>query len=187
MFLLLLYMCTMPVETPQQKAQLILLGYSIQIIMQQKKVVIISGYMDIMHNGHLEYAIEAKELAGPDGIVVCIINSDHQAGLKKGYSFVPEKDRLAIAGAIRYVDKAVLSIDKDRTVCKTIRMLYDTEEFKPTHFFNAGDVTPEKPAPEAITCAELGIEMCYGNGPKIQSSSWIIGNSVKIAYEKMFM
>ena len=89
-------------------------------------------------------------------------------------------------GALKYVDKAVISIDKDRTVCETIRMLYNNEEFKPTHFFNAGDVTPDKPAPEAIVCAELGIKMTYGEGKKIQSSSWILENSVKIAYEKMF-
>ena len=159
-----------------------------EIIMavQQKNVVVISGYLDIFHNGHLEYTKEARELAGPDGLVYCIVNSDYQANLKKGFSFVPENDRLAVAGAIRYVDKAVLSIDKDRTVCETIRMLYDTEEYKPTHFFNAGDVTPDKPAPEAIVCAELGIKMCYGEGKKIQSSSWIIGSSVKIAYETLF-
>ena len=106
------------------------------IMTQQKKVVIISGYFCPAHEGHIEYAKEAKELAGSDGIVYCIVNSDYQAELKKGFSFMPENDRLVVMGALKYVDKAYLSIDTDRTVCETIRMLYDMSEYKPTHFFN---------------------------------------------------
>jgi len=155
--------------------------------MSEKKVVIISGYYNMLHEGHLEYCKLAKEFAGPDGILICIVNNDYQAILKKGFSFIPEQTRLAIMGAIKYVDKSVLSIDTDRTVCKTIQMLCDTEEFKPTHTVNGGDVTENSKCPEDEVCRKNGIELVYGFGDKIQSSSWILEASVKIAYEKMFL
>lgn len=151
-----------------------------------KKVVVISGYFSPVHAGHVEYARLAREFAGEDGIVYVIVNSDFQSCLKKKFSFVPEQDRLATMGALRYVDKAFVSIDKDRTVCKTIQMLCDHADFKPTHFCNGGDVTPDAPCPEETVCNENGIELVYGLGAKIQSSSWILDKSVKEAYNVLF-
>ena len=45
-----------------------------------------------------------------------IVNNDHQVTLKKGKSFMPEKERIESIKALRYVDHVVLSIDTDRTV-----------------------------------------------------------------------
>lgn len=149
-----------------------------------RRIVVISGYFDIAHHGHMEYARLAKEFAGENGKVICIVNADRQAVLKKGFSFVPENDRLAVMTAVRWVDEAILSIDYDRTVCATLAMLCERDE-KPTHFLNGGDVTVENKCPEETICNQNGIELVYGFGDKIQSSSWIIEKSVKIAYEKM--
>lgn len=149
-------------------------------------VVIISGYFSPVHKAHMEYARNAKELAGPNGFVYCIVNNDKQSCLKKGYSFIPEEDRLAVMASLKWVDKAVLSIDTDRTVCATIQMLCDTEERKPTIMFNEGDVTAHARCPEEDVCHKNGIEIVYGTAGKTQSSSWILEKSVKIAYEKMF-
>ena len=151
------------------------------------KVVIVSGYFSPAHSGHVEYCRLAKEFAGPDGKLICIVNNDFQSHLKKGFSFVPENDRVVIMGALKYVDKAVLSIDTDRTVCKTIQMLCDNAKDKPTHTLNGGDVTGESKCPEEGVCELNGIELLYGFGDKIQSSSWILEKSVKVAYEKMFI
>lgn len=157
-------------------------------ILYTPRNVIISGYFNPgPHAGHIAYAKEARQLAGENGFVYCIVNSDYQAILKKGYSFIPENDRLAAMGALKYVDKAVVSIDKDRTVCETIKMLHETEPVKPTVFYNSGDVTPEKPCAETHVCKQFGIEIIYGGTPKIQSSSWILEDSVKLAYEKMYL
>lgn len=153
---------------------------------KQRKVVVISGYFNVPHQGHIDYARLAKEFAGPDGVVYVIVNSDYQSCLKKKFSFVPEDDRLAVMGALRYVDKAFLSIDKDRTVCKTIEWLCQNAEFKPTHFANGGDVTPGAPCPEEVVCKANGVELVYGLGDKIQSSSWILDKSVKEAYNVLF-
>lgn len=151
----------------------------------QQKVVIISGYYSPPHQGHIEYARLAKEFAGPDGLVLCIVNNDGQAVLKKGYSFIPQEDRMAVMGALKYVDAAILSLDTDRTVVQTIQWLCDNYSYKPTHFLNGGDVTAENKCPEEDVCKANGMELVYGFGDKIQSSSWILEKSVKVAYDKM--
>ena len=68
------------------------------------KVVAVSGYFDPIHVGHLEYLKMAKNLG--DKLIV-IVNSDYQAGLKKGTSFMPEDDRLEIVKSLRCVDEVV--------------------------------------------------------------------------------
>lgn len=123
-------------------------------------LVAISGYFDPIHVGHLEYIRLAKEL-GDDLFV--IVNNDNQAKLKKGKSFMNEKDRVTILSNIKGVDAVFLSIDQDRTVCKTLEMI------KPDIFANGGDQNNETCA-EKETCERLGIKMIDGLGEKIRSS-----------------
>ena len=125
------------------------------------KVVAVSGYFDPIHVGHLEYLKMAKSLG--DKLVV-IINSDYQAGLKKGKSFMPEEDRLEIVQALRCVDEVFLSIDKDKSVCKSL------EHLKPDIFANGGDRSLEE-IPETAVMKKHNIEMVDGLGEKIRSSS----------------
>ena len=129
------------------------------------KVVAVSGYFDPIHVGHLEYLKMAKNLG--DKLIV-IINSDYQAGLKKGTSFMPEDDRLEIVGALRCVDEVFLSIDKDKSVCKSLEYL------KPDIFANGGDRSLDK-IPETVVIKKYNIEMVDGLGMKIRSSSEITG------------
>jgi glycerol-3-phosphate cytidylyltransferase-like family protein len=159
--------------------------------------------MNPVHAGHCEYISLAREFAGDDGAVICIVNSDHQARLKRGFTFVPERDRLAVMGAMRAVDFAVLSVDADRTVRRTLAVLCGSDSGmsaaelctvprlqhmrvppRPTHFVNGGDVTQS--CAEEQTCRELGVELVYGLGDKVQSSSWILGDSVRMAHAVMF-
>ena len=129
------------------------------------KVVAVSGYFDPIHVGHLEYLKMAKSLG--DKLVV-IINSDYQAGLKKGKSFMPEEDRLEIVQALRCVDEVFLSIDKDKSVCKSLEYL------KPDIFANGGDRSLEE-IPETAVMKKYNIEMVDGLGEKIRNSSEITG------------
>jgi D-beta-D-heptose 7-phosphate kinase/D-beta-D-heptose 1-phosphate adenosyltransferase len=152
------------------------------------RVVVISGYANPIHAGHVEYARQARQLAGDDGTVVFIVNNDAQAKLKRGYTFVPQSDRMAVVGALKYVDTAVLSIDTDRTVCATLQQLAksgvvcrDGVSRPPTHFANGGDVTPGSPCPETSLCDFYDIALVYGLGDKIQSSSWIIRDTLAAA------
>ena len=129
------------------------------------KVVAVSGYFDPIHVGHLEFLKIAKSLG--DKLVV-IINSDYQADLKKGKSFMPEQDRLEIVQALRCVDEVFLSIDKDKSVCKSL------EHLKPDIFANGGDRSLEE-IPETAVMKKYNIEMVDGLGEKIRSSSEITG------------
>jgi D-beta-D-heptose 7-phosphate kinase/D-beta-D-heptose 1-phosphate adenosyltransferase len=133
--------------------------------------VCISGYFDPLHVGHLEYISKAKALG--DHLVV-IVNSDAQAALKKGKSFMPEGERVKILEALRDVDEVVLSLDRDRTVCATLASL----DPKPDLFCNGGDQF-NTAIPEAPICEALGIDLVDGLGQKIQSSSWLTGIHVK--------
>ena len=129
------------------------------------KTVAVSGYFDPLHVGHIDY-LELAACLG-DRLVV-IINNDHQAQLKKGKSFMQESDRMRIIGSLRCVDEVCLSIDKDATVCETLRIL------KPDIFAKGGDRFSSE-VPEARLCWEIGIDMIDGLGMKIRSSSEFTG------------
>ena len=129
------------------------------------KIVATSGYFDPLHVGHLECLELAKELG--DKLIV-IVNSDLQAQLKKGKSFMNEKDRLKIVSALKCVDEVFLSIDKDKTQCQSLKHL------KPNIFAKGGDRTSSE-IPESKICKEFGIQIIDGLGAKIRSSSDLTG------------
>ena len=129
------------------------------------KTVAISGYFDPIHVGHLEY-IELSKRMG-DYLVV-IVNNNHQCKLKKGKHFIDEWDRIKIVESIKGVDEVFLSIDSDKTVCKSL------EKIKPDIFTNGGDRHNQE-IPESIVCKKYGIELLDGMGKKIRSSSDLTG------------
>lgn len=129
------------------------------------KRVAISGYFDPIHVGHLEY-IELSKRMG-DYLVV-IVNNNHQCKLKKGKHFMDESDRIKIVESIKGVDEVFLSIDSDKTVCKSL------EKIKPDIFTNGGDRHNQE-IPESIVCKKYGIELLDGMGKKIRSSSDLTG------------
>lgn len=135
------------------------------------KIIIVSGYFNPIHKGHLEYFILAKSKGD---ILFVIVNSDHQRALKGSKVFQKEDERLFIVQHIKVVDQAFLSIDQDRTVCKTLEMLHS--QFSTSYqlaFANGGDQSNDS-IPEVPTCKALGIELIDGLGEKIQSSSWLL-------------
>ncbi len=136
-----------------------------------QKIIIVSGYFNPIHKGHLEYFINAK---AQGDLLFVIVNSDHQRSLKGSKEFQKEDERLFIVQHIKEVDKAFLSIDKDRTVCKTLEYLdqHFGREFI-LAFANGGDQTNQS-IPEVPICHKLGIELIDGLGDKIQSSSWLL-------------
>ena len=127
--------------------------------------VVVSGYFDPLHVGHIEYLELAKELGTR---LIVIVNNDYQCELKKGKSFMKEEDRLKIVKSLSIVDEAFLSIDRDRTVCNSLAAI------NPDIFANGGD-RHVKEIPESVICKELGIKMIDGLGNKIRSSSDLTG------------
>ena len=129
------------------------------------KTVAISGYFDPLHVGHLEYIELASELG--DHLTV-IVNSDLQCELKKGKSFMSEKDRVRIIQALKAVDTTFLSIDEDLSVCKSLASV------KPDIFANGGD-RKNYEIPESTICKKYNIQIIDGLGDKIRSSSDLTG------------
>ena len=137
----------------------------------KKKAIIVSGYFNPVHKGHIEYFTKAIRLA--DELIV-IVNNDKQRKLKGSNEFMLEDERCLIISNLKIVDKVFLSIDEDKTVIKTLEMIY--KEISQSYnliFGNGGDQDNSK-IPETDICKKLGIDMIDNLGDKIQSSSWLI-------------
>ena len=83
-------------------------------------------------------------------------------------------ERMIIVSNIKAVDKAILSIDKDRTLCVTIKMIAEQigEEFD--HGFASGGDQNNGTIPEKLICKVMNVALMDGLGDKIQSSSWLL-------------
>ena len=139
------------------------------------KIVIISGYFNPIHSGHVDYIQSAKKLG--DKLIV-IVNNDKQVILKGSVPFQDEEERKKIVSNIKGVDHAVISIDKDATVCESLRQEYynycNDYFFDSMIFCNGGD-RKEGGVPEDILEEQFGIQMVYNvGGDKTQSSSSLI-------------
>ena len=133
-------------------------------------VVICSGYLNPIHVGHIAYLEAAKKLG--DELWV-IVNNDEQVALKGSVPFMNEDDRLKIVSSLAVVDRAIKSIDTNRSVCETIKNVYADTLGYDVIFANGGDATADN-VPEEEVCQELGIETVYGVVPQIAQSSKIL-------------
>ena len=139
--------------------------------MSKKKGIMVSGYFNPIHKGHIEYFNNAKDLA--DELFV-IVNNDQQRALKGSKEFQKEAERCFIVSNIKSVDHCILSVDEDRTVCKTIEKI--AKDFGADYdlsFANGGDQNNDT-IPEKPICDQMGIALIDGLGDKIQSSSWLL-------------
>jgi cytidyltransferase-like protein len=130
-------------------------------------IVCASGYFSPIHIGHIEYLQKSKDLGTK---LIVIVNNDKQSLLKKGSSFMSEGERLKIVRSLECVDTAILAVDEDRTVCKTLQLIH------PHIFTNGGDQTNNM-IPEKSICEKIGTQLYDGLGEKIQSSSWLIAKA----------
>lgn len=139
--------------------------------MKKNKVIIVSGYFNPLHKGHLELFQRSKELG--DYLYV-IVNSDLQRELKGSKEFMKEDERLSIVRNLKQVNEAMISLDLDKTQCETLRYLYNKlGNHYDLYFANGGDQNNDT-IPEREVCEELGIKLIDGLGGKIQSSSWLL-------------
>ncbi|MAH50780.1 cytidyltransferase [Candidatus Pacearchaeota archaeon] len=145
------------------------------------RVVVISGFFNPIHCGHIDYIRAAASLG--DKLIV-IVNNDKQVRLKGTVPFMSEEDRLKIVSNIKGVDSAVISVDKDGTVCESVRVEYYkhyTDYFFTSMVFANGGDRKEGGIPEDILKDELGIGMIYNvGGEKTESSSGLISRAKDI-------
>jgi len=131
-------------------------------------VVAVSGYFNPLHVGHVEMIERARKLGTK---LVAIVNNDYQVKLKGSVPFMSQADRLTIVAAMKGVDEVFLSIDRDKSVCKSLTKL------KPDIFANGGDRHSIGDVPEYPICQKLHIKMVDGLGKKIRASSKIIAEA----------
>ena len=130
----------------------------------KNKTIVVSGGLDPVHVGHVKMIQAAAEL----GNVIVVLNSDNWLKRKKGYVFMPFRERKYLLQHIKSVYEVYAVDDSDGTVCEALKRI------KPDIFGNGGDRTSEN-TPEMSTCQELAIEMIWNlGGKKIQSSSGLI-------------
>jgi cytidyltransferase-like protein len=145
------------------------------------RVVAISGFFNPLHMGHIDYISAARNLGD---FLIVIVNSDKQVGIKGSVPFMNQDERLSIISNIKGVDRAVISIDDDYSVCQTLReefkRLQNDPFFEEMVFANGGD-RKEGGVPEDLLEQEIGIRMIYNvGGEKTQSSSELIQNAKKV-------
>jgi len=133
--------------------------------------VAVAGGFDPLHIGHIKHIEVASKLG--DRLIV-MVSTDMDMIRKKGYEFMPFKERMEIIKALKWVDEVVPSIDADGTVAKTLKAI------KPDIFAKGGDRTEDNmPENEIQACKEIGCKIVYGVGEQIQSSSGLVDRLVK--------
>lgn len=134
-------------------------------------VVVITGGFDPIHGGHINYIKAAKELGS---ILVVGVNSDEWLVRKKGQSFMPFEDRVAIINALQHVDYAIPFDDSDDSGKDAIawaRRVY------PDHhiiFANGGDRTASNIPEMDVVDSNLSFAFGVGGTDKSNSSSWLL-------------
>jgi len=147
------------------------------------KIAVISGYFNPIHGGHLDYITEAAKLGD---MLIVIVNNDNQVKIKGSVPFMDQDQRLRIVKMLKPVTEAILSIDEDGTVVKTLESIYTKynsargwiqKNTVSIVFANGGDRKLGN-TPEEEFCKRVGIETAYSvGGGKTESSSELIRKS----------
>jgi cytidyltransferase-like protein len=124
-------------------------------------VVIVSGFFNPLHGGHLDMIESAAKMG--DRLIV-IVNNDKQQVEKKGKVILVETNRARLLRALRVVDEVVIAIDDDMTVIKTLEFLASQYPDDGLVFANGGDRDSTKVVPETDVCERYNIEMVFGVG-----------------------
>lgn len=132
------------------------------------KVVVVSGFFNPLHGGHLDMIEAASQLG--DKLVI-IVKNDKQQILKKGRVILDENNRQRLLLALRTVDEVVLSVDEDVSVRKSLASLARQYSDDELIFVNGGDNNSEDTTPEAAICHVYGIQMVFGVGGAVKTDS----------------
>lgn len=129
--------------------------------------VMVCGYFDPLHRGHINHFRLAKQLG--DYLIVVISPSWLVAEKKRFPPLQPLPDRIArIKRKCPFVDEVQVSLDTDGTQTKTLEII------RPDVFAKGGDRTPDNmPQGEIDACARLGIHLAYNVGGVLGSSTAI--------------
>jgi glycerol-3-phosphate cytidylyltransferase/D-beta-D-heptose 7-phosphate kinase/D-beta-D-heptose 1-phosphate adenosyltransferase len=136
------------------------------------KRIIVSGYFNPLHGGHLDM-IDTAATMGDN--LIAVVNNDVQQIQKKGKIILDQDNRMRLLKALRDVDEVILSVDQDPTQIKTLEMIAKKYPDDELVFANDGDRDSEQAIPEGDICRQYNIEMVFnisGKG-KVDSSTRI--------------
>lgn len=128
------------------------------------KRVIVSGYFNPLHGGHLDMIEAARELGE---YLIVVVNNDNAQLLKKGKVILNEQNRMRLVRSLRLVDEVILSADEDLGQALTLRKIRDLYPNDELIFANGGDRDPNKhalPENETQACIDCNIETVFGVG-----------------------
>ena len=139
------------------------------------RIVVVSGYFNPLHVGHLDYLESAKKLGD---FLIVIVNNDDQVKIKGSTPFMSLEDRIRIVKSLDCVSQAIPSVDEDSSVVQTLNILhtkYSLEwDFDEMIFANGGDRKADD-IPEYELWEKRGIKMAFNvGGGKTQSSSILL-------------
>ena len=144
------------------------------------KIIATSGGFDPLHVGHVrcinssKRAVEVScsqkgDTSTGASLLVVIVNGDEFLRRKKGFVFMPMRERMEIISSLSAVDFVVPWCDDSQTVIGAI------SELKPNYFTKGGYRTGKSNVPEFDVCQQFNCEIVFNvGGKKIQSSSDLV-------------
>ncbi len=147
-------------------------------------IVAVSGGFDPIHIGHIRLFEAAKKLG--DKLIV-ILNNDNWLRKKKGFIFMPQRERKELFESMRWVDKVILTGHKPNT--KDMSVCRELKRIRPDIFAQGGDRNVKNIPPcEVRLQKELGYKVVenVGRGGKIQSSSWLLAKCADKLQSKFY-
>lgn len=129
--------------------------------------VMVSGKFDPPHEGHIDHIRKASKLGD---FLIVVVQPDVGVIKAKGHCNIAFWARKALMEGLRRVysiqGEVVIGADLDGKSLESLRY------FKPAIFAKGGDRTPDNmPEDERRLCEKLGIEIVYGIGDLLNSSS----------------
>jgi cytidyltransferase-like protein len=135
------------------------------------KIVIVTGGFDPIHSGHIAYFKAAKALGD---MLVVGLNSDEWLERKKGRSFMPWNERLAIVNNLKMVDETFTFLDDDDTAKNVIHQVRAHYPNAHIIFANGGDRTADNIPEMDVDDTNISFVFGVGGENKKNSSSWIL-------------
>lgn len=138
------------------------------MVNDSRKVIVVSGYFDPIHAGHISLIKYAKKLFSKVRLIV-VIHSDEDTLKKSGYVIYKSYEIAELLLSLDdLVDDVVVSLDNDGSVTKTLDFL------RPNYYVKGPDRNSENmPKDELEMCKKISCEIVYQPGMKIGNSSSI--------------
>lgn len=137
----------------------------------KQKIVILSGHFNPISPGHIEMFRKARKI----GRLAIIVNNDLQVTKKRGWTFIPENDRIEIVKELVWPFDVFLSEDIEENVSATIEkvVLYylkTSQESDCTFYFGNGGDRATANERENEVCQKYNITQIFNLGDKTHSS-----------------